>query len=160
MNYHELCEHPHLRDLPFKIELNEYGTIMMTPVSNRRGAVKAELGTEIRRRTASGHVLLGCVIDTSKGTKVADVAWISPEFFAEYEDTTPYPVAPEVCVEIVSPCSAPEETGQKIELYLAAGAKEVWTCRENDGEVRFFSNDGELAQSRLMSGMPSRIEVS
>ena len=29
MNWQEVCEHPSLQDLPFKIELNEKGEIIM-----------------------------------------------------------------------------------------------------------------------------------
>ena len=32
MNWQEVCADPHLRDLPYKIELNERGQILMTPV--------------------------------------------------------------------------------------------------------------------------------
>lgn len=32
MNWQEVCADPHLLDLPYKIELNERGQILMTPV--------------------------------------------------------------------------------------------------------------------------------
>jgi len=32
MNWQEVCEYPDLENLPFKIELNEYGNITMSPV--------------------------------------------------------------------------------------------------------------------------------
>ena len=33
MLWQEVCEHPALRNLPFKIELNKRGTILMSPVN-------------------------------------------------------------------------------------------------------------------------------
>jgi len=33
MNWQEVCEIPQLKNLPFKIELNEYGRIVMPPAS-------------------------------------------------------------------------------------------------------------------------------
>ena len=32
MNWQEVCDHPQLRDLSFKIELNEDGKIVMSPL--------------------------------------------------------------------------------------------------------------------------------
>jgi len=32
MNWQEVCEHPSLKDLPFKIELDEFGRIVMSSV--------------------------------------------------------------------------------------------------------------------------------
>ncbi len=32
MNWQEVCEHPELKDLSFKIELNRQGQLIMTPV--------------------------------------------------------------------------------------------------------------------------------
>ena len=37
MNWQEVCEDRSLQDLPFKIELNEYGQIVMSPASNEQG---------------------------------------------------------------------------------------------------------------------------
>jgi len=33
MNWQEICEHPALRELPFKIETNQWGKIEMCPAS-------------------------------------------------------------------------------------------------------------------------------
>ena len=38
MNWIEVCQNKALQDLPFKIELNEWGQITMTPASNQPGA--------------------------------------------------------------------------------------------------------------------------
>ena len=50
-----------------------------------------------------GEVIAECSIQTSEGVKVADIAWASTEFINEFAYKTPYPKAPEICVEIVSP---------------------------------------------------------
>jgi len=34
MNWQQVCENPTLKDLPFKIELNTFGQIIMSPASN------------------------------------------------------------------------------------------------------------------------------
>ena len=48
------------------------------------------------------------------------------------------------------------EMDEKIVLYLAKGAREVWLCGD-DGRMRFFGNEGELKQSRLAPDFPSSI---
>lgn len=63
-----------------------------------------------------------CSIQTSDDVKVAEVAWASATFIAEFGYATPYPKAPELCVEIVSPSNSKQEISEKVELYLAKGA--------------------------------------
>ncbi len=52
MNWQEVCEHPSLQNLPFKIELDEYGNIVMSPVKiyhslyTRRNRIHAALLTK------------------------------------------------------------------------------------------------------------------
>ena len=87
-----------------------------------------------------------CSIETSDGVKVADVAWLSNEFIKKYEYDTPYPKAPEICVEILSPFNSTGEIEEKIQLYLAKGALEVWTVDET-GNKRYFFYEGELKDS-------------
>lgn len=43
MNWQEVCEHPSLKNLPFKIELNEYGNIVMSPVKVYHSAFQVKL---------------------------------------------------------------------------------------------------------------------
>ena len=62
----------------------------------------------------------------------ADVAWASDEFIARFGYETPYPKAPEICVEITSPSNAPAEIEHKIELHLATGAVRL-PCLLGDG---------------------------
>jgi len=88
-----------------------------------------------------------CSIETSDGVKVADVAWASDDFIQSYGYQTPYQVAPEICVEITSPSNSQAEIDEKIQLYLAKGAHEVWIC-DNDGQISYYSHIGLLEQSK------------
>lgn len=91
-----------------------------------------------------------CSIETSDGVKVADIAWASEHFIEQYGYATPYQVAPEICVEILNPSDTQAEMDEKIQLYLAKGAKEVWICDEN-GELSYFSYIGQIKQSYEIS---------
>ena len=43
MNWQEVCADKHLHDLPYKIELNEQGQILMTPVRLYHSAWQGEI---------------------------------------------------------------------------------------------------------------------
>ena len=156
MTWAEVCANPILQNLPFKIELNEWGQIVMSPASNRHGEYQAELGIRLRTQSATGKIISECSVQTSHGVRVADVAWASPEFVQTYGSVTPYEHAPELCVEIVSPSNTKREMDGKCALYFKVGAKEVWLCSE-EGEVSFFTSEGQLAASKLFPRFPTRI---
>lgn len=153
MEWQEVIAHPSLQDLPFKIELNEYGKIEMSPASNRHGRLQSKLTLLLAQHGGKGELYLECSIETRKGVKVADVAWASPEFFAEYGESTPLPVAPEICIEILSPS---REMAEKIDLYLAKGAKEVWLC-DNQGNITINTPKGIIEASNLLKTFPIAI---
>jgi Uma2 family endonuclease len=149
MTWEEILNNPALQNLPFKIETNKFGQILMSPATNKHGIVQSDVGFEIRRRLKGGVIINECSIDTSDGVKVADVAWASDEFFAEYGDMTPYPKAPEICVEVTSPSNSKEEIKHKIELCLAKGALEVWVVNQKR-QATFYSHTGQIKESRLV----------
>jgi Uma2 family endonuclease len=134
-----------LRNLPYKIELDRYGNIVMSPANNRHGRLQVRIGSFLEQHLG-GEAINECSVDTPEGVKVADVAWCSPEFLARYGYQTPYPVAPEICVEVRSPSDSQEEMRMKVALYLEKGAREVWIVFET-GEVRFFGPEGERQSS-------------
>ncbi len=137
MDWQEVIENPFLQNLPFKIELNKWGKILMSPASNNHGRWQFEVGTLIKQKKQSGTIITECSIKTLYGVKVANVAWLSDEFVEKYGFITPYDIAPEICVEIVSPSDSKEEMEEKIKLYLNQGAKEVWLCNQK-GEISYY----------------------
>ncbi len=156
MNWQEICDDPVLRDLPYKIELNEWGKIVMSPASNYHGILQAALIRAMARAREDGTIIAECSVKTGKGVKVADVAWASPVFRSEQGKATPYGKAPEVCIEIVSPSNSTKEMEEKRELYFASGAEEFWLCDEQ-GILSFYDGTGQIQTSRLFPSL-SRIE--
>ena len=149
MDWTQVINDPLLQNLPFKIELNRFGKLLMSPASNRHGSIQFRVGMGIRKGTKGGEVISECSIITSDGVKVADVAWASDDFIHEFGYKTPYEKAPEICVEVVSPSNSPEELREKCDLYLAKGALEVWIVREN-GELTVHNNRGKAKRSALV----------
>ena len=158
MNWSQVCEDGLLQDLPYKIELNEWGNIVMTPASNRHGSIQTKIAFLMMSQMEQGTVLSECSVDTSKGVKVADVAWASRAFIERNRGQTPYVEAPEVCVEIRSPSNTLEEMMEKKDLYFSRGAREFWLCDE-DGDLAFYSCRGRIDVSAVFPRMAMRIEA-
>lgn len=158
MNWQEVCEHPSLKDLPFKIELDELGKIVMSPVKLYHSAVQIRIAIILERLLKNGIALSECAIKTSKGTKVADVAWVSLPIWAKIKNETEASIAPEICVEIISASNTPKEMAEKRQLYFEAGAIEVWMCNEN-GVMSFFNAEEQLTRSVLVPEFPERIQL-
>lgn len=146
MLWSEVVNNPYFENLPFKIELNRYGKIEMTPASNKHGRLQLHIGALLERKLNQGEALTECSIETTEGVKVADVVWCSKAFINLYGYQTPYPKAPEICVEIVSPSNSREEMVNKAQLYLQTGAEEVWVVWEN-GIVDYYGKTGRIENS-------------
>ena len=144
----EVIENPFFRDVPFKVELNKFGQILMSPASNRHGILQNKVARQIENRKQSGVVVIECSILTNEGVRVADAAWLSDEFYAEFGEKTPYPKAPEICVEVKSPGNSKGEMEEKIRLYLEKGALEVWIIDES-AKINFHTHTGKMKTSKL-----------
>lgn len=156
MNWNEVIADRSLQDLPYKIELNREGQIVMSPAPNNHAIRQGRIAGAIVRQMTSGEMLVEASIDTDDNTKVADVVWMSDAFYKAHEDTTPFPICPELCVEVVSPSNSRAEMELKQKLYFSQGAKEVWFSQQN-GSILFYNPEGELAQSKLFPDFPKTV---
>jgi len=149
-----------LKDLPYKIELNRYGQIIMTPHWPIHSEIQSILQEELSHRLTGGRAVQEYAIQTSSGIRVADVVWRSDERWRTIRSAgvAPAPIAPEICIEVQSRSNTDEEMAEKRTLYFEAGALEFWLCSES-GQLRFFDPDGEHPRSGLVPSFPVRIEV-
>jgi hypothetical protein len=118
MNWASICEEPLLANLPFKIQTDKWGNIVMSPASNRHGIYQAKIVALLSRLMTTGTVITECSVETSEGIKVADVAWASAQFIQTNQDMTPFIEAPEICVEIISPSNTVAEMDEKKSFIL------------------------------------------
>ncbi|MDQ3179103.1 MAG: Uma2 family endonuclease [Acidobacteriota bacterium] len=158
MDWKEATENPNLRDLPFRIELNEWGHIVMNPVKLSHSAYQGEIGKIMNNLRDDGIVLAECAVWTRKGTKVADVAWISDDLWKKLKGKTEADIAPEICVEVLSMSNSVYEMDVKRKLYFEQGAKEFWICDEY-GNISFYSPKRKLAKSKMFSEFPNKVKI-
>jgi Uma2 family endonuclease len=151
VKWQEVIENPLLQNLPFKIELNKFGQILMSPISNAKGTLKFQVAKKLDKIRQNGIVAFSSSILTFEGVRVADVAWASEAFIAEFGYKTPYPKSPEICVEIKSPANSKAEMEEKVRLYLEKGVQEVWIVSEK-GKVNFYTHTGQIKASKIVKG--------
>lgn len=159
LSWTEICEDPLLQDLPYKVETNQYGQLVLSPHSRLHSRLQILVSDRLRDHIDHGERFVELAIETAKGTKVADVAWMSADRYASIpESTEPTPRAPEICIEIRSSSNTDEEMDEKRALYFEAGAEEVWVCDEN-GHLSFFDENGEIERSRRVPDFPPQIDL-
>ncbi len=71
MRWEEVCENKQLQDLPFKIELNKWGQIVMSPVKIKHSFYQGRIQRLLESLLHTGEVIPECAINTSDSVKVA-----------------------------------------------------------------------------------------
>lgn len=104
------------------------------------------------KKRRGGQILVECSIQTRDGVKVADVAWASGEFMKKHGYSTPYAQSPEVCVEVRLPSNRQEEIEEKVALYLAAGAQEIWVVVEGHG-ITYYTHNRTMKKSKIFGAI-------
>ena len=61
MQWSEVLSNPHLQNLPFKIELNEFGKLLMSPASNLHDFVQGRVATTLWSDMPEGKVIPYCL---------------------------------------------------------------------------------------------------
>ncbi len=158
MTWDEVCANRYLQDLPFRIETNRWGQIVMSPPHNDHSFAQSSIFELLREKMSGGKVLQETVIDTADGNKVADATWMSDTFYRANKGQSSFQQAPEICVEVKSPSNSMGELLEKKDLYFQADAREVW-IREQSGRMLFFDADGPAERSTLCPDFPLTVEI-
>lgn len=141
-----LCADPSFEDLAAKIELTEWGEILMSPVGKSHGLLAARLA-ELLRRALGGHAMVEVGVATELGVRAPDVAWCSDAFLAAHPEEAPLAAAPELCVEIVSASNALPKLREKAAAYVRAGATEAWLVFPRSKQVEIHGAEGRRGVS-------------
>ena len=152
--------HPILpNDLYWKVETDAHNQIIMSPPpGNDHNDFGVEILLLLGRLLPDGKPTINSGVQTSNGTKIPDVLWMSRARRRKHRGKVSYPEAPEICVEVLSPSNSRPEIEEKKRLYLEAGALEVWTC-DKGGPMKFFDANGPLPASLLCPEFLARIQI-
>jgi Uma2 family endonuclease len=151
--WEQLDDDPLIAAIPCKIELNEKGVIEVSPPTTRHGFLQAYVTRELARQRPEGTTFTECPVETDIGMRMPDVVWASAEFMARHGTEKQFRVAPDLCVEVLSPSNTLPEMAEKTAAYLAAGAREVWLVDE-DGVPQIHTSAGQVSASTLGFELP------
>jgi Uma2 family endonuclease len=155
----EICEDPFLAQLPYRIETDRWGNLVMSPPPRSRHAeYQGEIVHRLRLLMQRGRSLPECPLQTSEGVKAIDVAWVSEERRKSRPNDPCYLIAPEICLEVASPAHTQDELCECRRLCFEKGAVEVWLC-DQEGAMSFFDPAGPLDQSRLCPEFPHKLDL-
>ncbi len=158
--WRELMDDPWLSKIEGRIETDRYGHVLMSPPPNSfHGSYQLEIGFRLKTLLPQGRTLTECPISTSDGVRAADVAWLSSERIDSHREEIVFTVAPEICVEVLSPSNTAEEMRDKAALYFDAGAQEFWLCTQ-EGVMSFQNLKGPLTGSLLCPSFPKKVTLS
>jgi Uma2 family endonuclease len=129
------------QDVAAKIELTEWGEILLTPVGKTHGLTAMRLAEGLRR-ALGGHTMAEVGVATSLGVRAPDVAWCSDAYLHAHPEELPLSAAPELCIEIVSAHNALPKLREKALAYVRAGAREAWLVYADSRLVEIYGQDG------------------
>jgi hypothetical protein len=155
----EILNDPDLARFPGRVQTDRHGHVVMSPpAAPHHGSLQSEISYWLRTLMPNGRTITECPISTVDGVKAADVAWASPDCLDRLGSFACFREAPEICVEIMSPSNSDREIREKMALYFAAGAAEVWLCAES-GHLSFFGKGQEMAHSELCPRFPKQVQT-
>jgi Uma2 family endonuclease len=147
-HWDEVLADPRWADHPYRIESNAFGQIVMTPPPGGSHSTRQSEIAFVLRSLLKGRALCECPLSTLDGVKAIDVGWYSEERFQSVRGQTVFELAPEICVEVLSPRNTKEEMRTKRELYFEAGADECWIC-DLAGVMSFYlRGDSKAARTQ------------
>ena len=158
MEWQQVCAEPNLQNLPYHIELNKQGQLIMSPASIKHVFYQGEIITILNQILTTGKVVPEFPVETSDGTKVVDVAWLTKQQVELVKEKISSSIAPLICIEVLSLSNTDKEMMQKKKLYFEKGAKEFWLCDEN-GLISFYNQKRKLKRSQLAPEFPQQIEI-
>jgi len=159
MTWAEICEDKLLANLPYRIETDRWGHIVMSPPPRSRHAeYQGKIVVLLDKLMKRGHALPEVPLQTSEGVKAMDVAWVSEQRRKSRPNDPCYLIAPEICVEVESPSNTDEEFMERKRLYFEKGAEEFWLC-DLMGNMKFHDPVGEIPKSKVCSEFPPKVVI-
>lgn len=156
----EICADPQVLAIEGRVESDTHGHILMSPPpafehSQLQYRIARLLGELLGHDGASTE----CPVSTIKGIRAIDSVWISAERREQALRSGVLVIAPEICVEVLSPGNTRNEMEEKRALLFQSGADEVWFC-DSKKRMSFFLRDAPsvaVDKSLRCPGFPDSI---
>ncbi len=99
----DICADPNLKDLPYKIETNRFNKILMSPASTWHGGYQYRIGRLLEEHMPDGRIIMECAVGNQRWHPRAGCGVDFPRTVrALTTKAFSLPIAPEICVEILS----------------------------------------------------------
>ena len=160
LSWKRICADPVVAALPYKVESDQWGNIVMSPPPGYyHSSYQGQIVTLLGQLLTGGRAMPEFPLQTTKGVKGVDVVWMSRERQRQRPKRRDLSlIAPEICVEVISPSNKRAEIAEKRSLYFEKGAAECWTCDQR-GKMTFYDVTGQvIPRSKLCPEFPTRLE--
>lgn len=144
-----MCADPAFNDVLGKVELNEWGDVLMNPPVGKPHGWTATRVAIVLEQFLGGRTMAEVGIVTSMGIRVPDVVWCSETWLAQHPENAPLTSAPEICVEISSPSNTVSELRRKARAYVEAGAIEAWIVSLANRTVEVHAAEGQTESTNF-----------
>jgi Uma2 family endonuclease len=117
---------------PYRLELKRGRLVREPRPKQQHGLFVIELGSylhEFVKERKLGRVMadVGTITERDPDTvRGPDILFVSTARMQAYPSNSFLGMAPELCVEILSPSNRPKEMKEKVREYFGAGARHVW----------------------------------
>ncbi len=143
-----------------RVETDRHGHLVLSPWAiARHGIYQSQAVIHLQNKLPHGIGITECPVSTSDGVKMVDAAWMSRGRFEPIREFKVFEIAPEICVEVLSPSNSRAEIEEKRNLYFEIGCLEFWTVGAT-GKMLFFDPEkGEVPVSFLCPEFPVLLEI-
>ena len=126
--WRRMCVDPTFEDIPGKIEITQWGEILMSPVGKAHGLLAVSLSVLLMRKLG-GRAMVEVGILTTAGIRAPDVAWVSKEKWenlsTEEQEKFP-PIAPDFIIEVRSKSDSIKDLKNKMKEWIENGCQLAW----------------------------------
>lgn len=157
-----------------RVEIVEGEIVTMPPVGGLHHFIAGNIHDEVKSRaraSQAGYVFMDGLIYLLQregpglhGARVPDVSYVhKTDIPAGWDIQRPFPGAPTLAVEVMSPQDDIEDVVRKVNEYLAAGSAEVWVVlpesrqvyryQHGESQVTIYKGGDTLDASALLPGL-------
>ncbi len=146
---------PRFRDFAGKVEINEYGDLLVNAASRLHVVVQKRLAAYLEHMLG-GEAMTEMPVEVKVQQsdairlRVPDIAWSAVAgFFDGPPELKVLPRPPELCVEMKSDSNTLKDMREKRDELLAMGAKEIWFVFPEQHRAEYYGAEGKRGASQF-----------